>query len=69
MGFVNCFYMVVGLTMNIISICIFLVIYGRMIEIYLVTSIGPIPLATMVSNEVADLQMRKEQTPAHCVER
>ena len=26
--------MVVGLTMNILSICIFLVIYGRMIEIY-----------------------------------
>lgn len=43
--------MVVGLTMNILSICIFLVIYGRMIEIYLVTSIGPIPLATMVNRE------------------
>ncbi len=41
----------VGLTMNILSICIFLVIYGRMIEIYLVTSIGPIPLATMVNRE------------------
>lgn len=26
--------MVVGLTMNILSICIFLVVYGRMIEIY-----------------------------------
>ena len=32
--------MVVGLTMNILSICIFLVVYGRMIEIYLVTSVG-----------------------------
>ena len=41
----------VGLTMNILSVCIFLVIYGRMIEIYLVTSIGPIPLATMVNRE------------------
>ena len=39
--------MVVGLTMNILSICIFLVVYGRMIEIYLVTSVGPIPVATM----------------------
>ena len=29
---------------QILSICIFLVIYGRMIEVYLVTSIGPIPL-------------------------
>lgn len=43
--------MFVGLTMNILSICIFLVIYGRMIEIYLVTSIGPIPLATMANRE------------------
>lgn len=41
----------VGLTMNILSVCIFLVIYGRMIKIYLVTSIGPIPLATMVNRE------------------
>lgn len=43
--------MFVGLTMNILSICIFLVIYGRMIEIYLVTSIGPIPFATMANRE------------------
>ncbi|WP_312637324.1 VirB6/TrbL-like conjugal transfer protein, CD1112 family [Oscillibacter sp.] len=41
----------VGLTMKILSICIFLVIYGRMIEIYLVTSIGPIPMATMINRE------------------
>ena len=32
----------VGLCTQILSICIFLVIYGRMIEVYLVTSIGPI---------------------------
>ncbi len=37
--------LVVGLTMNILSICIFLVTYGRMIEIYVVTALGPIPLA------------------------
>lgn len=36
---------------QILSICIFLVIYGRMIEVYLVTSIGPIPFATMVNRE------------------
>lgn len=41
----------VGLTMNILSICIMLVIYGRMIEIYLVTSLGPIPLATLANSE------------------
>ena len=43
--------MVVGLTMNVLSLCIFLVVYGRMIEIYLVTSVGPIPFATMSNRE------------------
>lgn len=43
--------LVVGLTMHILSICIFLVTYGRMIEIYAVTALGPIPLATMGNNE------------------
>ena len=33
--------LVVGLTMNILSICIFLVTYGRMIEIYAVARHGP----------------------------
>lgn len=41
----------VGLTMNILSICIMLVVYGRMIEIYLVTSLGPIPLATIGNSD------------------
>ena len=41
----------VGLTMNVLSICIMLVIYGRMIEVYLTTSVGPIPLATMTNRE------------------
>ena len=43
--------LVVGLTMNILAICIFLVTYERMIEIYVVTSLGPIPLATMGNSE------------------
>ena len=43
--------LVVGLTMNILSICIFLVTYGRMVEIYVVTSLGPIPLATMTNRD------------------
>ena len=41
----------VGLTMNALSICIMLVIYGRMIEVYLTTSVGPIPLATMINRD------------------
>ena len=46
---------VVGLTMNILSICIFLVVYGRMIEIYLVTSVGPIPFAPMSNRECSSV--------------
>lgn len=42
---------IVGITMWALSICIFLICYGRMIEIYLVTSIAPIPMATSVNRE------------------
>lgn len=41
----------VGITMWALSICIFIVIYGRMIEIYLVTSVAPIPMAAMLGKE------------------
>ena len=34
-----------------ISICVFLIIYGRMIEIYLTISVAPIPFATMANRE------------------
>ncbi len=40
-----------GIIAWVLSICIFIVIYGRMIEIYMVTSIAPIPMATMVNRE------------------
>ena len=35
----------IGITMWALYICIFIVIYGRMIEIYLVTSVAPVPMA------------------------
>ena len=41
----------IGLTMNALSICVMLVLVGRMIEIYIYCSIGPIPFATMVNRE------------------
>ena len=43
--------MIVSLSMSILSICIFVVIYGRMVEIYLTVSLSPIPLATMANHE------------------
>lgn len=42
---------IVKLTMNALNICIFIIVYGRMIEIYLVTSIAPIPMATSMNRE------------------
>ena len=41
----------VGITMWALTICIFIIVYGRMIEIYLVTSVAPIPMATMCNRE------------------
>ena len=41
----------IGILSWILTICIFIIVYGRMIEIYLVTSIAPIPMATMGNRE------------------
>ena len=43
--------MFVGFTMWALAICIFIITYGRMIEIYLATSVAPIPMATMANRE------------------
>ena len=43
--------MFVGFTMNALTICIFVVIYGRMVEIYLMISLAPIPFSTMANRE------------------
>ena len=42
---------VVQLTTYALSIIIFIIIYGRMIEIYLMTSLAPIPFATFGNRE------------------
>ena len=41
----------VGITMWSLTICIFIITYGRMLEIYLVTSMAPIPMAAMLGRE------------------
>ena len=40
----------VGVTLQALSICIFVIGYGRMVEIYVVTSLAPIPMATMMNH-------------------
>ncbi|WP_409967764.1 CD0415/CD1112 family protein [Bengtsoniella intestinalis] len=42
---------VMGIIMWALSVCIFIIVYGRMLEIYLMTSLGAIPLATMGNKE------------------
>ncbi len=41
----------VGLTINAVSICVTLVLLGRMVEIYIYCSIGAIPFSTLVNRE------------------
>ena len=41
----------VGLTMWALVICIFIIVYGRMIEIYLMASMAPVPMAAMLGRE------------------
>ena len=43
--------LLISLCLKIMAILITVILYGRMIEIYMVTSIAPIPMATMVNRE------------------
>ena len=47
--------LIVGITMWALTICIFIIVYGRMIEIYLVTSVAPIPMAAMLGREMGGM--------------
>jgi hypothetical protein len=46
---------ILGLAMKAISLCVFIIIYGRMIEIYLTISVAPIPLSTMINREWSNM--------------
>ena len=43
---------VVQLTMTALNIVIFVIVYGRMIEIYMLTSLAPLPMATLANREL-----------------
>ena len=47
--------LLISLTMSILSVIITVIMYGRMIEIYLYTSVAPIPFATMTNKEWANI--------------
>lgn len=43
--------LIISMTMKILSVLITVIMYGSMIEIYLYTSVAPIPFATMTNRE------------------
>lgn len=47
--------MIVQITMSALSILIFVIVYGRMIEIYLMVSLAPIPFSTFGSREQSQI--------------
>ncbi|MGN0968096.1 MAG: VirB6/TrbL-like conjugal transfer protein, CD1112 family [Oscillospiraceae bacterium] len=44
--------LLIGVTMKIMGIVIFVIAYGRMLEIYMLTSLAPIPVATLSNREL-----------------
>ena len=46
---------IIGVTMWALGIVIFVLVYGRMLEIYLLTSLAPIPMATISHREVGQM--------------
>lgn len=43
---------IIGVTMWALNIVIFVLVYGRMVEIYLLTSLAPVPMATLANREL-----------------
>lgn len=46
---------VIGLTMWALNIVIFVIVYGRMLEIYMLTSLAPIPMSTLANREMGSM--------------
>lgn len=46
---------IVQVTMSALSVVIFVIVYGRMVEIYLMTSLAPIPFATFGNREQSQM--------------
>ena len=47
--------MLISVAMPIMSIVIFVITYGRMLEIYMLTSLAPIPVATLSNRELGGM--------------
>ena len=47
--------LLIHVTMWALNIIIFVIVYGRMLEIYMMTSLAPIPVATLANREVGGM--------------
>jgi hypothetical protein len=47
--------MLIGFTMEVMGIIIFVLVYGRMLDIYMLTSLAPIPVATLTNRETGQM--------------
>ena len=45
----------IGLTMTALNVVIFVIVYGRMLEIYMLVSLAPIPVATLSNREMGGM--------------
>ena len=47
--------LLIKICMFALNIIIFVIVYGRMLEIYIVTSLAPIPMATLANRELGGM--------------
>ena len=47
--------LLIGVVAVAVNIIVFIIVFGRMIEIYLLTSLAPLPLATLTSREMSGM--------------
>lgn len=45
----------IGFTMKAIGVVIFIIVYGRILEIYMISSLAPVPMAMLVNREVGHM--------------
>jgi len=45
----------IGIIVTVLNIVVFIIITGRMVEIYLLTSLAPLPMATLTSRELSGM--------------
>jgi hypothetical protein len=46
---------IIGVIVIALNICVFVIVYGRLLEIYLLTSLAPLPFATLTSREMGGM--------------